>query len=397
MSNKTIGVFFGSRSTEHDISVITAQLIISGLKGLEKKVMPVYITREGRWMIGEELGSLKNFTDPKKPVDKETKLQEYYLDLENSDGKLVFKKKGFKGQTITIDLAFPAFHGPFGEDGTIQGLFEMFSVPYVGCDVAASAIAMDKALTKQVCEARGIQTAKYIIFYNYEWDKDKNSILEKAKKELELPVFIKPVHLGSSIGIAKVKDWKDLEEKIEVSLYYDNKIMIEEGVTDLMDITCCVIGNDGDLTASEVQESVFGADLFDFEEKYLKEGGAQLGKGQNSLVIPARLSKEMTEKVQETAKEVYRALGCSGIARVDFLLDKKTNNFYISEVNPLPGTLYHHLWIASGVELPELLEKLIRFAEEKYAQKQKINYSFTSSVLTNLGNGKMGTKGGKLQ
>lgn len=389
-----IGVFFGSRNTEHDISVITGQMIISGLKGLNYDVTPIYINKEGHWMIGEEMGSITNFTDKDQKIAQNQKFKQYFLDLELSVGKMVFKKKGLSGKAITIDLAFPALHGAYGEDGTIQGLFEMFNIPYVGCGVAASAIAMDKALTKQMCQVHNIPTTKFTYFYKKDWEENRQQIIDKIKKELTWPVFVKPVHLGSSIGIAKVnppaggQNINDLENKIEVAFYYDDKVSVEEGVLDLMDVTCCVIGND-ETVASVLQESVFATDLFDFEEKYLKDGGSQLGKSENGLVIPARLDDKTTKEIQETAKEVYKALGCKGIARVDFLYNKKTKQFFANEVNPLPGTLYHHLWKESGIELSELLQKLIGYAQDLHTEKEAISRTFTSSVLTNLGGGKL--------
>ena len=394
---KTIGVFFGSRSTEHDISIITGQLIISGLKGLGYSVVPVYITKSGEWMIDEGLGRLTSFTDPTKDIAKNEAYKEYILDLGQSHGKLVLKKKGLTGKTITIDIAFPALHGPHGEDGTIQGLFEMFSVPYVGCGVTASAIAMDKVFTKQLCEAHGIPVTKFVSFYKKEWEQDKKNLITKLERTLRFPVFVKPAHLGSSIGIAKIKDKKgdDLVNAIDVGFYYDDKVLVEEGVENLMDATCCVIGNDK-LKASVLQESVFHTDLFDFNEKYLKEGGAHLGKSKSGIVIPARVDKPMTLKIQEMAKDVYKALGCTGIARVDFLLNKKTNKLFVAEVNPLPGTLYHHLWKASGMELNELLQTLICLAEEHYKVKNTRTFSFQSSVLTNLNSAKLKSKGNKL-
>ena len=390
-----IGVFFGSQSADHDISIITGNLIISGLKGLGYSVTPIYITKQGKWAIGEDLANLKLFTDSNKKIESEKKYFEYYLDKQESVGKMVFKKKGLGGKTITIDLAFPALHGTYGEDGTIQGMFEMLGIPYVGCGVPASALAMDKALTKIVMRDAQIPTTKFIYFEKRDWVDRKSQIVEQIKT-LKLPLFVKPVHLGSSIGIGKVKDGnsKNLENKIEVALHYDNKVLVEEGVENVVDVTCCVIGNE-DLTASELQESVFNKDLFDFEDKYISDGGAQTGKAVNNLIIPARVDKATTSAIQETAKQVYRALGCSGIARVDFLLDKETGKFYANEVNPLPGTLYHHLWKASGLELDQLLEKLIKFAEEKYQQKREITYTFESSVLKNLGGNKM--KGRKIQ
>lgn len=383
-----IGVFFGSRNTEHDISIITGQMIISGLKGLNYEVIPVYINKGGEWMIGKELGQLTNFTDAEKKISHGSKFKQYYLDLEKSNGKMVFRQKGLGGKTITIDLAFPALHGAYGEDGTIQGLFEMMNIPYVGCGVAASAIAMDKTFTKQLCQANTLPTTKFISIDKSEWEENRKGLLEKAAKELKWPVFVKPVHLGSSIGIAKVKDISGLEQKIEVGFYYDDKVLVEEGVSNLMDVTCCIIGNDK-LRASVLQESVFTSDLFNFEEKYLKDGGSQLGKAEDGLVIPARLPEETTKKIQEMAKTVYKALGCKGIARVDFLYNKETKEIFVNEVNPMPGTLYHHLWKESGIGLPELLEKLINYARELHKEKESLSHVFKSSVLTNLSGGKL--------
>ena len=382
-SNLTIGVFFGSGSVEHDISIITANLIISGLKGLEYNVVPVYISKQGRWCLGEDLGDLKKFADPGKKIEEQGQYQEYFLDMEESVGKMVFRKKGIMGKTITIDLAFPALHGTYGEDGTIQGLFEMFGVPYVGCGVTASAISMDKALTKIMMRDAGIPTTKFIYFYKTQWDQadGKKAIIENIGKNLKYPLIIKPAHLGSSIGIGKAKDEKELEQKVEVAAYYDSKIVVEEVVEDLMDVTCCLIGNDQP-KASELQESLFTLDLFSFEDKYLKEGGAQTGKSQRSVVIPARLDATMTTGIKEAAIQVYKILECSGIARVDFLVNRSANKFFANEVNPLPGTLYHHLWQASGLEFPDLLKELIKFAQEKFQQKKLVNYSFESSVLT---------------
>jgi D-alanine-D-alanine ligase len=396
---QNIGVFFGSGSPEHDVSIITGQLIVSTLKKLGYQVTPVYITKDGKWMLGEELGSIKVFADPAfakategKPYRKYT---EYYLDLEQSIGKMVFRRKGLMGKSISIDLAFPALHGSYGEDGTIQGLFEMFGIPYVGCGVPASAIAMDKALTKIMMSAANIPTTKFIWFERQDWEK-KGEIISKIKNDLTWPVFVKPVHLGSSIGIGKAKDGdlKDLEFKIEVALHYDGKVLVEEGVENVMDVTCCVIGNT-ELIASNLQESIFGKDLLDFDAKYLEGGGAQTGQAKDSVVIPARLDEVTTKAIQETAKQVYKALGCQGIARVDFLYDKSSGKLYANEVNPLPGTLYNHLWKASGIETEELVEKLIKYAKETYEEKRKVTYTFESNILKQLNSSKLG--GSKLK
>lgn len=382
-----IGVFFGSGSVEHDISIITGNLIINGLKGLGYSVVPVYITKQGRWMLGEELGDLKLLSGPNEKIPAE--LSEYYLDMQESVGKMVFKKKGIMGKTIVVDLAFPALHGTYGEDGTIQGLFEMFGLPYVGCGVPASAISMDKVLTKQQYIVNNIPTTKFVHFLKSDWDKNQQSVIQLITESLKFPVFVKPVHLGSSIGIGKAKDEKELEQKIEVALYYDHKVLVEEAVDNLMDVTCCVIGNNSsNIRASLLQESVYTKDMFNFEDKYITDGGSQTGKAQNKLVIPARLDDELTKQIRDTAVKVYQAVECSGIARVDFLVNTQTKEFFANEINPLPGTLYHHLWKASGIELNSLLKMLIDFAQEEYKEKRSVNFTFESSVLKNLGGSK---------
>jgi len=374
----TIGVFFGSRNPEHDVSIITAQLIISELKKLNYSVVSIYLNKKGEWYLGEQFGHLGQFTDSHSTFKQ--KDTEWYLDLQESLGKFVFKKKKFAGEKVVIDLVFPAFHGQNGEDGTFQGLCELLNVPYVGCGVASSAMTMDKVLTKLLYKAEHIPTTDFIFFTKNEWETKGKNILAQIVNTLKLPVIVKPARLGSSIGITKAKTEKDLEFAIEVALHYDEKVIVEVCITDLMDVTCCVIGNNTPIP-SLLQEAVFADDVFSYEDKYLEDGGAQLGNAKNSIVIPARLDGPTTLSIQNMAIKTYKLLECSGIARVDFLYDKKAKKVYANEVNTLPGTLYHHLWKASGVELSELLTKLIGYAEEKYAQKKEYTHIFNSDLL----------------
>ena len=385
---KTIGVFFGSRAPEHDVSIVTGQLIISGLKELGYKVIPVYITKKGEWLIDNKLSAIETFRKGKIDVGK---WANYNLDLDASKEKLVFRKKGVFGKEITVDIVFPAFHGQNGEDGTFQGLCEMLNVPYVGCDTTASAVAMDKILTKLLYVAQKIPTTKFVQVTSKTWEENRSSILKEIKN-LKMPLIIKPTRLGSSIGISKATNTKELEFAIEVALHYDPKVVVEEVVENLMDITCCVIGND-DPIPSLLQESVFQSDFFSYEDKYIKEGGAQLGRAQQSLVIPARLDEKTTKEIRAAAIEIYRLIGCSGIARVDFLFDKKAKKWFANEINTLPGTLYHHLWKKSGLEFGELLKRLIGYAEEKFRVKKNITYTFESSILTQASSNKLSLKG----
>ena len=376
---KNIGVFFGSKTPEHDVSIITAQTIISGLKKIGYNVVPVYLSKEGEWYVDERLGTIKFFvTDNWQLLLKN--IERHYIDLAKSQNKIVFKNKKIFGREIIVDIAFPAFHGVNGEDGTMQGVFEMFNIPYIGCGVASSAISMDKVLTKQFYISNNIPTAKFVNFLNSDWQTGKTRILEDIKSNLSFPLFVKPARLGSSIGIAKVKKYEDLELAIEVALHYDTKVLVEEGVNNLKDLTCCVIGNN-DVITSEIQESSFGDEFFSYDEKYLNDGGAQLGNAQKNIIIPANIDAETTKKIKDLSAQVYKSLDCSGIARVDFLYNSLEKKIYVNEVNTLPGTLYHHLWKASGLEFEDLLKKLIKYAEEIHKAKMAVKYTFDSELL----------------
>lgn len=354
--------------------------MISELRKTGHEVVPVYIGKGGQWYIDEKLGKLKFFQAENKE-EMLKNFEQYYLDMASSKKKIVFKKKGVLSSSIVeIDLAFPAFHGSNGEDGTIQGLFEMFDVPYVGCDVASSAIAFDKIVTKVFYQGLNIPTAEFICFDKNDWQNRKAELISSIKEKLKYPLFIKPPKLGSSIGISRAKNDQELEFGIEVALHYGEKVLVEEGVKNLMDVTCCLIGNE-EIKTSLLQEAAFESDLFNFEEKYLKDGGAQLGNSQSGLVIPARLDDETTKIIQEMAIKIYKNVGCSGIARIDFLYDKEEKKIYASEINPMPGTVYHHLWKASGIELGELLKKLIGYAQEKHKAKNNIKYTFDSDMM----------------
>lgn len=381
---KTIGVFFGGKSPEHDISIITGQLVISVLKKMpEYQVIPVYLDKQERFFIDEKLGHLSFFSAANYQAEL-TKSGSYSLDLDASEGSLVFSKKNlFSKQRVKIDLVFPTFHGNLGEDGSIQGLLNIFEVPYVGCEVAASSVAMDKVLTKIFYQGLGIPTTKFLAYSRSEWEEKKEFILEEIKESLQWPVFVKPPHLGSSIGIAKVSNPAELEQACEVALHYDDRLLVEESVENLVDITCAVRGYKNP-EASLLQESSFNADLFSYEDKYLNDGGAQLGQADKKIIIPANLDEATTKNIQAASLKIFRALGCTGIARFDFLYNKETKQYFANEINPLPGTLYHHLWQKSGVEIDQLVRDLIKDALTRQAEKTNSTYSFSSEVLSQL-------------
>ncbi len=387
----SIGVFFGGKSPEHEVSIITGQLILSELKKIGHTVVPVYIDKNGLWKSQPEMAELNFFTNPALEANLKKLSDINWVKI--GGGGLELQENKFVGKRYKIDMAFPALHGSFGEDGSLQGLFELADLPYVGCEVTPSAIAIDKILTKQVLQSLGIPTPKFKVITKTEWAGKRQVKLLESIEELNWPIVVKPPRLGSSIGVQKVNDLQSLEIAVEVALKYGQEVLLEKAVPNLKDLTCCVIGNH-DLEVSLVQESKFGEAIFSYDEKYLKEGGTQFGAAKTGLQIPAEIPDEVTGRIQELSKKIFQNLGCTGIARVDFLLDQSTQELFTIEVNPLPGTLYHHLWKESGKTLRELVSQLISLADERYKEKKSQISSFPSNLLKFAGSKKLQIKDG---
>lgn len=382
MSKPTIAVIFGSRSAEHDVSIITA--ISTIIKPLELSgkysVVPVYISKDGKWYSDPVLKDIGLYTSNKLDnfLNKATPVAIQFY------GGFRILQPGFKNKQINIDIVFPATHGTFGEDGDLMGILEMANVPYVGCDVASSVLCMDKVLARIVAGSEKVPQNKYEWFYSFEFVDDQSAVLDKLKN-LHYPLFVKPTHLGSSIAITKVANKDELINAIEVAAHYDDKVIVEEAVVNLVEVTVPIIGNHK-LTTANTEEPNQGEDFFDFDTKYIrgeknkaKGGGKQGAQGYSH--IPARLDETMRQQCIDIAKSVYLALGCSGIARVDLLIDKKTKDIYFNEVNPLPGSLYAHNWRSVGISNVELVEKLVNLGLERYTENQKKETGFKTNFL----------------
>ena len=385
---ETVAVIFGGKSAEHDVSIVTA--IASIIKPLELtkkyKVEAVYVAKDGAWYWDERLkhidlfasGKIEAFIKSTKPVN-----------VQFDGGMSLVKSGGLTGrsQSKKIDIVFPAMHGTYGEDGSLMGLLDMAGIPYVGCGLAASVLAMDKVLSKKMAAANDISVSKFLSFTKAELNEDLDYAAESINKELKYPIFVKPAHLGSSIGITRVADKKDLKNALEVAVHYDNRVIVEEAVNNLIEVTLPIMGNDKPQPALLEQPQINSEDFFDFDTKYLgqgKKGGGKKGgvKGsQGYSKIPAEIPEEVYVRAEATGVQVYKALGCSGIARVDMLIDQKTKRIYFNEINPLPGSLYAHNWNRAGVSNIELVEKLIHYAKERFAERQAINTTFATSFL----------------
>jgi D-alanine-D-alanine ligase len=377
---KNIAVIFGGRSSEHDISIITAlSAVIKPLQiSNQYNVVPVYIAKDGKWYSDAALANIKLFQS--KAIDEFCQKSKP-LALVFDDG-LILQKAGLKPKRIKIDVAFTAMHGTYGEDGSLMGLLRMAGIPFVGCDMMASVIAMDKVLAKQVAQANDIPTPAFRSFTRKSFEANPEQIL-KDVRALHFPLFVKPAHLGSSIGISKVVKAEDLQNAIEVAAYYDDKVIVEEGVNNLIEVTVPIIGNATPEPAYAEQPLTKSEDFFDFNTKYMnggkKTGGKQGAQGYSK--IPADLPKKLYDKAVEVACATYEALGCAGIARIDLLIDSKTNEVYFNEANPLPGSLYAHNWQKKGVSNVELVLRLIQLAEERFDEEKRIQRAFATDFL----------------
>lgn len=383
---KTVVVIFGGRSTEHDVSIVTA--LASIIKPLELtkqyKVEPIYIAKDGSWYWDEKLKDIKLFSSGQ--------IQDYLhktapTSVQFDGGMTLVKASGIAGRKTVrkIDVVFPATHGTFGEDGSLMGLLRMANVPFVGCDMDASVLAMDKVLAKQVAENQGIAVSKYLPVNRHAIATKPGELMTQIEKTLKYPLFVKPAHLGSSIGISRAANKSDLQNALEVAGHYDDKVIVEEEVKNLIEVTLPIIGNN-QLTPAKLERPLTKPeDFFDFETKYMqggkggKKGGAKGSQGYSEL--PAKLPKALYDKAVDTGLSVYRALGCSGIARVDMLIDEKSGTVYFNEVNPLPGGLYQHNWRAAGMSSVELVQTLVRLAEERWQASQQRNTTFSTNYL----------------
>ena len=379
LMKKTIAVFFGGKSPEHDISIITA--LSSVIKPLELtknyQVVPVYITKTGKWVSGDIFKNIDIYRT-KKIVEIEAKTKAAVVTF---DGGLTINKQ-------RIDVAFPAMHGAYGEDGSLMGLLRMAGIPFVGADMDASVIAMDKVLAKQIAFSNDIPVSKFVFLTNEDVTTNLESEVQRITEELKFPLFVKPAHLGSSIGISKVVNDEELANALEVAAYYDEKIIVEEGVENLIEVTIPMMGNDV-VTAALIERPLTQSDdFFDFNTKYINGGGKKSGGkksgasgAQGYSELPAKLRDDLSVRALEVAAAVYKAIGATGMARVDLLIDSKTDTVYFNEVNPLPGSLYSHNWRLAGVSPMQLVEKFIVLAEERFAAKQKLNSTFASNFL----------------
>jgi D-alanine-D-alanine ligase len=389
-----VGVVFGGRSVEHDVSVVTGQQIMHAFPAERYAVVPIYIDRDGRWFTGEPLKDLKTFEQDVRAVDGVSAVT-LSPDV-RSHGLIVnplpsglFRRP----QPLRLDVVFPAIHGSHGEDGTLQGLLELADIPYAGCGVLASAIANDKWLTKTVLKQHAIPVVDGLMFTRHEWDADPESVLAQIRARFAWPVFIKPATLGSSIGIGRAADDALLRASIEVAASLDRRFIIEEAITGCVEINGAVLGDDRELRASVLEQPVSWEEFLTYEEKYLRGGE---GMKSADRIIPAPLDPALTAQIQDIAKRAFRAIDGRGIARIDFLVRPETSEVYLNEINTLPGSLSFYLWQDTGMSNAELVEALVQIGRDAQAEKRRNTYNYrTNLIALSASRGLKGTKGRK--
>ncbi|OJI06485.1 D-alanine--D-alanine ligase A [bacterium CG10_46_32] len=354
-----VAVLFGGRSGEHEVSLISASSVIKNLDPEKYEVVPIGITKEGRWIAGPD--SLALLKSGKAPNTSNAFIRPEPADTNQASHNDMLRLG-------KIDVVFPVLHGPYGEDGTIQGFLELTGMPYVGCGVLGSSICMDKVVQKKVLEAEHIKQVLYVWFWASEWLKKKKDILQEFS--LAYPVFVKPANMGSSVGISKVKNSEELVQAVEEALQYDRKVLIEQGVPNVREIEVAVLGNQ-EPRASVAGEIISSNEFYDYDAKYVD--------GKSKAIIPCKLSTEEADEIKNIAIATYKALNCEGMARVDFLLDSNMN-MYLNEVNTIPGftsiSMYPKLWEASGLGYKDLLDELIVFALERSKEKKNLKVSY---------------------
>lgn len=377
-----LGVIFGGKTVEHEISVISAVQAMEYMDTEKYEIIPIYITKDLEWYTGPmlmDIESYKDFSLIKKYAKK--------VNLINKKGRFVLQSTGFLKREINeIDLAFPIVHGYGMEDGTIQGYLELVGVPYVGSNIFASSVGQDKVFMKQLFEINGLPVCKYVSFFDDEFLKDPDLVSERIST-LKYPVILKPARLGSSVGIVKVDNADKLKDAIEEVIKYDNKILVEEMVENLTECNCAVLGNYTKAETSVIEEVLKEDEILSYRDKYI--GGSKTGssKGMTSArrIMPARISEVMRKQIEEYSLLAFKILNDSGVVRFDYLIDKKSNKIYINEANTCPGSLSYYLWQGKNISYPELLETMINIAIKEYKNKEKKIFSFETNILQNQG------------
>lgn len=398
-----LGVLFGSRTCEHDVSIVSALQLMDNVDKTKYHVVPVYIDRSGQWYTGDALRRIETF----RAFSPGPGVKPCFLEPRAGTAELVYWKKGFftSGRRVLakLDVVIPVFHGMHGEDGTVQGLLELCDMPYASCGVMACAVGMDKIAMKLAFIGAGLPVLDARWVDRASWKAREVAELDRLEAALSYPLYVKPANLGSSIGINKATDRESLKNAIDIAVHYDRRVLVEKGVEDICEINCSGLGYGGRVEASPCEMPLSWQTFLSFEDKYLSgsgkgktpsKGGAKGGMASAKRQIPAPISDELTARIQALTKKAFEALDCKGVVRIDFIVDKATDEVYINEINTIPGSLSFYLWEPAGLPYARLIDRMVDIAFEAKADKMANTFSFDSPLLSAYGQGG-GTKGSK--
>lgn len=390
-----VAVFFGGRSVEHEISVISALQAINAFDENKYNIVPIYISKQGRWYTGANLLELKNYRDLNKLV---AEAEEVFMRPEYGDYNLYKVNTGMfsKRNPVVAELhvAIPVLHGTNGEDGIFEGVLETIGIPFAGCNTLSSANGMDKITMKMILRSEGIPVVDYVWFTDQQWNSGSDAIVGKIEKELGYPVIVKPANLGSSVGIGTAADRSELIERINTAEKFSQRIIVEHMIEQLKEINCSVLGDADDHQSSVCEEPIKSGKFLSYEDKYM--GGTKTNQGMQASEkrIPADLTPEMSEKIRHMAGETFRVLSCHGVSRIDVMVDEKDDSVYVNEINTIPGSLSFYLWEASGISFTELMDRLVALALKRKRAADRKTFTYDHNIFA-MGGGTKGAKGTK--
>lgn len=393
-----VGVFYGCRSVEHEVSIISAVQAMQSINKEKYDITPVYVTKQGEMYTGDSLFSIEEYRNIPALLKKCRKVE---FSRENDSVVMRYENPKLfeKQKSTTIDVAFPIVHGTNCEDGTIQGYFEFLGLPYVGCDIISSAVGMDKAVFKDVLKNAGLPVLDCICVRARKYMAQKSEITDEIKAKIGFPLIVKPINLGSSVGISKVNSENELDEAIMLAFSFTDKILLERAVTAIREINCSVLGDADECIASVCEEPIMSDEILSYENKYMgnsKNGGQSKGMASLGRKIPAELTESKTEEIRTLACNIFKTLGCNGLVRIDFILDTDTDTVFANEINTIPGSLAFYLWNESGIKYPELCDRLIQLAFKRQRNRENITYTIDTNILSGVSFGTKGSKGAKL-
>lgn len=384
-----VGVFFGGRSTEHEISVISANQAMHALDADKYEIVPVYITKQGDWYTGPELMDVKNYRDLPTLLKK---LRRVYMRPIYGDFNLYRAEKPTFGtdKLCELHVVLPVLHGSNGEDGVFEGLLETIGIPFAGCNTLSSANGMDKITMKMILRENDIPVVDYVWFTDRQWFSRKDEMIKRVEERLGYPVIVKPANLGSSVGIGRAANREQLIEKVEEAQKYTARIIVEHMVDNLEEINCSVLGDCDDYKTSVLEEPIKTGEILSYQDKYLGGSKGQHGMQASKKRIPADLPKGETERIKFLAGETFRVLSCHGVSRVDMIIDADTRDIYVNEINTIPGSLSFYLWEASGIKFDKLMDTLVSLALQRHRRKDNKTVSYDQNIFALKG----GVKGG---